>query len=301
MIVITSYDEFYENAIRKLTNERLARRIATVVFAKHRSNDWKYFENAKINLLLLHGNPKIRKKYIEFMEILKAISLLPQEGYALIKVHPFITHLGNDVDILVEKKNLEAVVKHLSRELQVESIIGKSGKGVTLLLNDMELQVDIYNEVGWRGLKVLDVSLASPTTRRVVRLVNSLEISVIREDIDLAILIAHIFESEGWVTLGDLLKLFILNPMNMSASVENVKTYLNIGRFYSYLVAMLNNEDVISNIFQYGKARIPIKYLLLTSVSTILANLRARRVDMKGYYWEVERLFLEVLRYGLTA
>ncbi|MGC8988376.1 hypothetical protein [Infirmifilum sp.] len=301
MIVITSHDEFYENVIRKLSNERLARRIATVVSAKHRSNDWKYFENAKINLLLLHGNPKIRKKYIEFMEILKAVSLLPQEGYALIKVHPFITHLGNDVDILVEKKNLEAVVKHLSRELQVESIIGKSGKGVTLLLNDMELRVDIYNEVGWGGLKVLDVSLASPTTRRVVRLVNSLEISVIREDIDLAILIAHIFESEGWVTLGDLLKLLLLNPTNMSASVESVKTYLNIGRLYSYLVAMLNNEDVISNIFQYGKARIPIKYLLLTSVSTILANLRARRVDMKGYYWEVKRPFLEVLRYGLTT
>jgi hypothetical protein len=294
MIVITSHDEFYENVIRKLSNERLARRVATVVSAKHRSNDWKYFENAKINLLLLHGNPKIRKKYIEFMEILKAISLLPQEGYALIKVHPFITHLGNDVDILVEKKNLEAVVKHLSRELQVESIIGKSGKGVTLLLNDMELRVDIYNEVGWGGLKVLDVSLASPTTRRVVRLVNSLEISVIREDIDLAILIAHIFESEGWVTLGDLLKLLLLNPTNRSVTVESVKTYLNIGRLYSYLVAMLNNEDVISNIFQYGKARIPIKYLLLTSVSTILANLRARRVDMKGYYWEVERLFLEV-------
>ncbi len=291
MIVITSYDEFYENVIKKLPNERLARRIATVVSAKHRSNDWKYFENAKINLLLLHGNPKIRKKYIEFMEILKAVSLLPQEDYALIKVHPFVAHLGNDVDILVEKKNLEAVVKHLSRELQVESIIGKSGKGVTLLLNDMELQVDVYNEVGWRGLKVLDLSLANPTTRRVVRLVNSLEISVIREDIDLAILIAHTFEGEGWVTLGDLLKLLLLNPMNMSASVENVKTYLNIGRLYSYLVAMLNNEDVISNIFQYGKARIPIKYLLLTSVSTILANLRAGRVNMRGYYWEIERCF----------
>jgi len=291
MIIITSYDEFYENIIEKLSNARLARRIATIVSAKYKSDDWRYFENAKINLILLHGNPKIRKRYNEFIEILKAISLLPQEGYALIKVHPFITHLGNDVDILVEKKNLEAVVKHLSRELQVESIIGKSGKGVTLLLNDMELQVDIYNEVGWRGLKVLDISLANPTTRRVVRLVNSLEISVIREDIDLAILIAHTFEGEGWVTLGDLLKLLLLNPMNMSASVENVKTYLNIGRLYSYLVAMLNNEDVISNIFQYGKARIPIKYLLLTSVSTILANLRAGRVNMRGYYWEIERCF----------
>ena len=301
MIVITSYDEFYENVIKKLSNERLARRIATIVSAKHRSNDWKYFENAKINLLLLHGNPKIRKKYIEFMEILKAVSLLPQEGYALIKVHPFITHLGNDVDILVEKKNLEAVVKHLSRELQVESIIRKPEKGVTLLVNGMELQIDIYNEVGWRGLKVLDVSLASPTARRVVRLVNGLEISVIREDIDLAILIAHTFESEGWVTLGDLLKLLLLSRMNMVAFAENAGMYLNTRRLYSYLVAMLGNKDVISNIFQCGRARIPVKYLMLTSVSTILANLRAGRVDAKGYYWEVKRPFQEVLRYGFTV
>jgi hypothetical protein len=38
MIVITSYNEFYANFIRKLSNERLARRIAPIVYAKYRSD-----------------------------------------------------------------------------------------------------------------------------------------------------------------------------------------------------------------------------------------------------------------------
>jgi hypothetical protein len=85
---------------------------------------------------------------------------------------------------------VEKVVKCLGRELPVETYMGKLNKGITLFLSGSDLKIDIYEQIGWRGLRAPDFPppLKAPWIRRLIKLENGLEISGIREDIDLMIM-----------------------------------------------------------------------------------------------------------------
>jgi hypothetical protein len=65
---------------------------------------------------------------------------------------------------------------------------------------------------------------------------------------------------------------------------KGVKAYSNINRLYSYLLAILSSKDAVVDIFLNGRTRVPIRYLLVTSLLTIFADLETGMINVKGHY-----------------
>ena len=70
-------------------------------YIAHRTDDYAFLNEAKLNTLLYGRKMIITRKCQEFVILLKAISRLPEDTYALIKVKPFILNIWNDIDLLV--------------------------------------------------------------------------------------------------------------------------------------------------------------------------------------------------------
>ncbi|MEM4005823.1 MAG: hypothetical protein QXM43_09380, partial [Desulfurococcaceae archaeon] len=205
MRVLTSLAD-YEHALNSIQSHSLRRVILNVL--KERSNDVAFLSNAKCNLLAFEKNQAIRRKLFDLKNVLRFLEKITSEGsthYALIKVQPFITHLWNDVDVLVSYKDVSKMINAVREYFGDVTAVGRPLRGgATLYIKRLSLRLDLYTMVGWRGL------LAIKNSDSIDRIMfsylirdnltcngKSYEIQVLAPELDILIQLVHIYQSEN--------------------------------------------------------------------------------------------------------
>jgi len=144
--VVTKIRTLEEICMQSLSTD-LCRMFTRFLESKQRS-DPRYLVRAGFNLLLADSVPSVRRKLQGFVNILSVLEDLAakEEGFALIKVHPMITHIGNDVDVFVSRASLKRIIQVIaSSNLKVvKSKERFQKKGVTLRDSDSSLELDLY-------------------------------------------------------------------------------------------------------------------------------------------------------------
>lgn len=305
LIIVDSIDRLAEVVAKKSSSIIPMRSLVNFARKKLEKKDYRYFELAELNMLLIYRNNKVRRKFGEFLEIVKAIHNMPPGSYALIKVNPFISNLGYDVDLLVDKCYVAYLIRKLKNFLPVKNVNGKLNKGFNIRIEGFETSIDIYTFIGWRGLKVLDTTYCGKPLKYISepRQLSGHTVFVINRDIDLLIQVAHLFESKGWMSLSDLLKMMILLADRdlcgdtKPAYNKYLKLYLNPWEICAGIKLLLSDAmSRVEELISKGRIRIPLNQLALFSLPIIFYNIKEGNINFKGFYWEVERLFLEVIQ-----
>ena len=276
-------------------NEDLAKAIAS--YLARRINDENYIRRTGFNLLLYQRDKLIKRKLHEFVEILKILSSLPKEDYALIKVKPFITNIWNDVDIFVVTKDvIKQVLSLLKTQNKVKRVTGKGHKGVTIYLKNNTLVVDIYTLIGWGGLKYAELFDSKFDEACIQRdNINLCDISTLSLCSDLLIQILHLMASSKTISLSDVIKFlcalrycrdYLNNQILWGAKVFLSIEYIK--RRIAYLI-LLNARKIIKD----GAITIPPEPWVKTQL--MLNNLKLRNRNVMGYYYEIKDMLMWIL------
>jgi len=216
--------------------------------------------------------------------LLEAISCLPEDAYALIKVKPFIPNIWNDVDLLVRREDVHNILSVLKKNLPIREIL-KGLKGLTIFLDNITLRIDLYYYIGWRGLEYINASILEAREAARVSLPNGdhVEISTINTDIDLVIQLLHIYNN-GYLHLSDLLKFLCVGGF------KDLKEW-SLNNFVKHTIRSFNkvvqNRKTIKQLFLCGKVKMPMSYETFFSLQVMFKNLLKRNVNFKAYYEEL--------------
>lgn len=294
MRVLTSLAD-YEHALNSIQSHSLRRVILNVL--KERSNDVAFLSNAKCNLLAFEKNQAIRRKLFDLKNVIRFLEKITSEGsthYALIKVQPFITHLWNDVDVLVSYKDVSKMINAVREYFGDVTAVGRPLRGgATLYIKRLSLRLDLYTMVGWRGL------LAIKNSDSIDRIMfsylirdnltcngKSYEIQVLAPELDILIQLVHIYQSENAITLADFIKVF--SSINFDFSLIEkffVVSPLMIFQFFFHTLLKRLRE-----LLAIGRISIPLSEKTITSLEIIFRNLKLGNTNFKGYYYEIEQL-----------
>jgi hypothetical protein len=275
-------------------NEDLAKAIAS--YLARRINDENYIRRTGFNLLLYQRDKLIQRKLHEFVEILKILSSLSKEDYALIKVKPFITNIWNDVDVFVVTKDaIKQVLSLLKTQNKVEEVTSKGRKGITIYLRNSRVQIDVYTLIGWRGLKYADL-LGNNFEETCIQggNIHICNVSTLPLCTDLLIQMLH-FIADSKISLSDALKLlytlYHCREYLSNQSLQGAKVLLNIEhliRRTTHLI-LINAEKIIKD----GIITIPPEPWMKTQL--MLNNLKLRNRDVMSYYYEIRDLGARIL------
>jgi hypothetical protein len=291
--LILSLDDLH-NAISGCINEDLAKAI--VSYLTRRINDENYIKRAGLNLLLYQRNKLVQRKLHEFVEILKVLSSLPKEDYALIKVKPFITNIWNDVDVFVVTKDaIKQVLSLLKTQNKVEEVTSKGRKGITIYLKNNKIQIDVYTFIGWRGLKYVDLP-GNNFEEACIQggHIHICNVSTLPLCTDLLIQMLH-FIADSKTSLSDALKLLCTlhhcRGYLSNQGLQGAKILLNIEyliRRTTHLI-LINAEKIVKD----GVITIPPEPWAKTQL--MLSNLKLRNRDVMSYYYEIRDLGARIL------
>jgi len=288
-----SLDDLY-NAMSNCINEDLAKAIAS--YLARRINDENYIRRAGFNLLRYQRDKLVQRKLHEFVEILKTLSSLPKEDYALIKVKPFITNIWNDVDVFVVTKDaIKQVLSLLKTQNKVEKVTGKGSKGITIYLKNSKVQIDIYTLIGWRGLRYADL-FSNNFEEACIQggNIHICNINTLPLCTDLLIQILH-FIAHSKISLSDAVKflcaLHYCRDHLSNQGLQGAMAFLDIEyliRRTTHLILM-NAEKIVED----GVIIIPPEPWVKTQL--MLSNLKLRNRDVMGYYYEIRDLGARIL------
>ncbi|MEM0080142.1 MAG: hypothetical protein QXL22_03735 [Candidatus Nezhaarchaeales archaeon] len=291
MRVLTSLAD-YEHALNNIQPHSLRRAVFNVL--KERSDDMIFLSNAKCNLLALEKSQAIRRRLIDLKDVLSFLEKITSEEnvrYALIKVQPFITHLWNDVDMLVLYKDVSNMINAARRYFGDVTVVGRpSRSGVTLYIKRLSLRLDLYAAVGWRGLLVIknsnNVMFSHLVKDNLAYCGESYEIQVLTPELDTLIQLIHAYQSENAITLADFIKVLLSINLDFS-SVEHlfVVPPAMILQFFSRTALKMLRELLV-----IGRIAIPLIEKAVVSLHIILENLKLRNINFRSYYYEVEQL-----------
>jgi hypothetical protein len=291
--LILSLDDLHD-AISNCVNESLATAIAS--YLARRINDENYIRRTGFNLLLYQRDKLIQRKLHEFVEILKILSSLSKEDYALIKVKPFITNIWNDVDTFVVTKDVtKQMLSLLKTQNKVEEVTSKGRKGITIYLKNSKVQIDIYTLIGWRGLKYADL-FGNNFEEACIQggNIHICNINTLPLCTDLLIQILH-FIADGKISLSDAVKflcaLHYCRDHLSNRGLQGAKVFLDI----EYLIRRTTHLILMNakKIIEDGVITIPPEPWVKTQL--MLSNLKLRNRDVMGYYYEIRDLGARIL------
>jgi len=270
-------------------------------------NNPHYLVRAGFNLLLADSFPSVRRKFLGFINILSILEDLAskEKGFALIKVHPMITHIGNDIDVFVSKANFKKIVQIVaSRNFKVLKTREKfRKKGITLRDPHSGLELDLYVWIGWRGLKALEVSDVNHLAMPSVVLVDDgyrFKVPVADLRLDATIQAIHIYESQGFIKLSDMLK-FLLIFKSLHNNLDVGQNYFNIARLYALLIKDLASKKTI--LFKQGLCNPNFAHLLLTHLEVLMNNAikckecKGSLSSISSYYYQFKQIVIDFARF----
>jgi len=270
-------------------------------------NDPRYLVRAGFNLLLADSVPSVRRKFRGFINILSILEdfASKEEGFALIKVHPMITYIGNDVDVLVSKANLERIMRVVtSKNLKVLKSKEKfRKKGITLRDPDSGLELDLYLWIGWRGIKALEVNDVNCLAAPAIILVDEgyrFRVPIVDVRLDAIIQAIHIYESQDFIRLSDVLK-FLLMFKLLRNDLDVGRSYFNATRLHAFLIKDL--ADKITILFRQGLCNPNFVHLLLTHLELLMNNIieceecKGSLSSIISYYYQLKHIVGDYIRF----
>lgn len=292
MKVLVNLDD-YKQILNNMRFHSFGKFIFKVL--KNKYNDAWFLNNAGCNLLVAERSRVIKRKLVDLEDILKFLEKVTMKGnihYALIKVQPFITHLWNDVDLLVLTKDIPIMVDVARNYFGNIVITSKFLKGVTLHINKLSLKLDLYTTVGWRGLSAIradsDVLFNNFMSNSITCHETSYEVRTLIPELDLYIQLIHIYESELMITLMDFIKMLLLTSLKILPIEEIFIIPPAMLLQLSLRVAMERLEKLLVT----GRINVPLPEKSVSSLYILLKNLRLRNTNFRGYYYEIEHLIL---------
>ncbi|MEM0240950.1 MAG: hypothetical protein QXP29_05760 [Candidatus Nezhaarchaeales archaeon] len=250
--------------------------------------------NAKCNLLASEKSRAMRRRLIDLKDLLSFLEKITNEEnvrYALIKVQPFITHLWNDVDMLVLYKDVLNIINAARKYFGDVTVVSRLLRsGVTLYIKRLSLRLDLYTAVGWRGLLAIknsdNIMFSHFVKDNLAYCGDSYEVQVLTPELDILIQLIHAYQSENAITLADFIK--TLSSTNLDFSpVEHlfvVPPAMILQFFFRSALKMLKELLVI------GRIAIPLAEKAIVSLHIILENLKLRNTNFRSYYYEAEEL-----------
>jgi len=302
--VVTKIRTLEEACVQSLTTDVC--KIFIRFLELMQENDPHYLVRAGFNLLLADNVPGVRRKLWGFVNILSILEdLAPkEEGFALIKVHPMITHIGNDVDVFVSKASLKGIIRIIaSRGLKVLKTKGRFKKGITIRDPNSGLELDLYVWMGWRGLKALEVNDINYLTTLSVILVDEehrFKVPVVDLRLDTVIQAVHIYESQGFIRLSDALK-FLLMFKSLHNDLDVGRSYFNVARLHAFLIKDLT--DKVTILFRQGLCEPKFAHLLSTHLELLMSNIieckkcKSDLLSIISYYYQFEHIVKDFVRF----
>lgn len=280
--------------------KKIDRNYKLIKIIERKLNDEHFLINAKLNLLMLHKNYYIKQKYNDFLKIATIFSKIRTVNYAIIKSQPMITHLGNDIDILMNRDDIPIMLNFLKKFFSIKRIdiheqtLDKVK--VTVYFKDMYLnQLEIYTYIGWYGLRVFNSFNILVDNIKMKRLIFpeeniTLVLKVLSEPADAMVQISHILVGERYLTLSDTLRLLLLhNDIKNYLNTVKDSSYLNLQLAYGMVLSLIKNR--LSDLLLQGKTLIPFRGILPISYMISFNNfVKVRNYRISTYYKELRRL-----------
>jgi len=282
-----------------LTERIIAESFGEYILRSARTNT-SFAEDANINLLLTYSHDRIRRKLKDLERIfsfLANISSTNDVSFAVIKMQPIITHVGNDIDVLVPVCKVKEFLATLKKAFMIKAVETheRTSKGfkATIHIHDIGLnQIEIYTYIGWYGytfmeLHPLENFYASATF--VLGDKNIPGLAVIREPYSTYIDILHAVFGNRYITLSDVLK-FILrfrwDYMKSFNELLDEDTPLVVR--YAVKTFMKALKSCLRELFARGRCFIPEHYMISFSFLSTANNIfKKESLPDIATYWEV--------------
>jgi len=230
----------------------------------------KHFaEKGNINAVLFRSDKTIKKKLSDLKVIISFLSEVKNIEFVILKMQPMITHLGNDVDVLIRAKDVKPFLRELGKGFQISHVElndnTRRGFKATIYLSNMELsKIDLYTYLGWIGYFFASSDELIESRRTAIFAFNnaSFPVPVLPNSYALMVDILHSVFGNGYISLGDIIKLLLYleagfaNDAKENPLLSRREIVIAMNCFLKSLKMCL--VDVLS----LGRCYIPLRYFL---------------------------------------
>ena len=277
-----------------LTKEMLTKMPISDVILPKLTNK-RFVERANINAILINSDNDIREKFHDFSKILDFLTEVDLE-FVILKAQPLITHLGNDIDLLMHMDQVKHFIRKLEKKfriLRIELHEGtRRGFKATIHLGNMKLnQIEVYTYVGWYEYVFLPIEqvIKSYNLAKLILPNGAMYHLPLPSNFhSLAIDALHVMFGNRYISLGDLAKL-LSYPPNVDYPDYTVNGMLRTGNIIALFIKSL--KEVLPEVLSKGYSYIPLRYILtLSSLASISNMFHNKELNIKAYWWEFRRV-----------
>jgi hypothetical protein len=259
-------------------------------------------EKGNINTVLIEVDETVKEKLNDLERIISFLSEVESEvEFAILKMQPIITHLGNDIDVLIRPKDVKHFLQRFEKMFRIHHIELheniRRGFKATIHLSDMKLnQVELYTYLGWYGYFFIssDELLKSRQTAVFAFDNASFSVPVLSNTHAFIVDILHAVFGNRFISLGDLVKLLSYLYLETSfADNAEGNSFLNRREIVMAINCFVKSLRIcLTDVLSSGRCYIPLRYLLHYSIISSLENFFINKELSLDVYWKELRRIL---------
>jgi hypothetical protein len=255
-------------------------------------------EKGNINAVLIRLDETVREKLNDLERIVSLLSEMKEVEFAILKMQPLITHLGNDVDVLIRAEDVKHFLQRLKKKLRIRHVelrdSTRRGFKATIYLNNMKLnQIDLYTYLGWCGYPFVPINELIRFCRTAILTLDdtSFSVPVLSNLYALVVDILHAVFGNRCISLGDIVKLYSYLETGLASDAEEI-SLLNRKEIVMAIDFFLKSLKMcLSNVLSFGRYYIPLRYLFPYSIISSSKNFFVNKELSLDVYWkELRRL-----------
>jgi len=281
------------HTIKILTREVFVKLpIARVVLPKVTK---KFVEKANINAILADSDNTVKGKISDLRKLLEFLAEVDIE-FTILKMQPVITHLGNDIDLLMHSDYVKPFLRRLRKKFKTSCIELHEGtrrgfKATAHLANMRLSQIEIYTYVGWYGYSFLPADHLNKF-RRFAKFTlldgTTLQLPILPYPYAFIVDVLHMIFANRYISLGDIAKLLLYPSINYTICLEGIPSLMASNAISTFIRSL---KECLTEILLNGRCYIPLRYTLsfswLASVDNIFHN---KELDINTYWMELRRV-----------
>jgi len=256
-----------------------------------------FVERGSINAILIELDKTVEKKFRDLKKIVGFLSKVMEMEFAIIKMQPIVTHLGTDIDLLIQAEDIKPFLRELKKRFRISHVElhenTRKGLKATVHLSGMKLgQIEMYTYLGWYGYSFISSEELIKFRKTAVFSFDDggFLIPVLPNLCAFIVDVMHaIFEK--YISLGDLIKILLLPESNFT---DNVEEYSLLDRreiimVMDYFIKSL--KACLKNVLSLGRCYIPLRYTFPISMIFSFKNLFINKELSSEVYWkELKRI-----------
>lgn len=266
----------------------------------------QFAEEANINTILADSDNVVKEKLSDLEKLFEFLAEVETE-FTVLKMQPVITHLGNDIDLLMHSDYVKPFLRRLGKKFKIWCIElhegTRRGFKATIHLANMRLsQIEIYTYVGWYGYSFLPADHLNKF-RKFAKFTlldgTTLKLPILPYSYAFLVDVLHIVFGNGYISLGDIVKLLLYPNINYASYLEGIPSLITSNAISTFMRSL---KTCLIEILLNGRCYIPLRYRLPFSLLASVINLfHNKELNANTIYWMELRRTLSVAYHMLLA